>query len=160
MHSNIKKISITLLVVILIFLLTITGTYAVIIDVVEKDGVTEIVNIITIRDLLTDSSGNYNNTYYDVKNELDITSEEANLIMDNSSLNEGLQTVLNSIVEYNLHNNKDAKLTNLELYNLIVEKTNNSNLNNELKDKIISKSNYYINDVSDYLYDTPVNLIG
>lgn len=158
-----KKRTITIAVLILSILLvvtyTIATTYAVIIDVVEKDGATEIVNEITIRDILTNEDGTYNNTYYDVKNELNVTDEEANLLMDSANLNLSLQTVLNSIVDYKLHGK--AKMTNAEIYNLIEESmSKDDTISLELQNRVLTKTATYIQDVSDYLYDIDVNLLG
>ena len=50
-------IFISIISVILIIVCTITGTYAVIINVINEDGVDKIVNEINIRDLLTNDDG-------------------------------------------------------------------------------------------------------
>ena len=63
-----KKIIISVLLVLLVGVSTIMGTYAVIINVVSDNGVDKIVNVINIKDLLSDDNGNYNSTYYDVRN--------------------------------------------------------------------------------------------
>ena len=140
---------------------TIASTYAVIIEVTEKNGVTEIVNSINIRDLLTNDNGEYNNTYYNVVRELNITNSEAILLMEAVPLNEALQKVLNSIVEYKLHNKVNAKYTNEELFLLIKDATNNTEtIGDDLKNKVINKSELYIYDVSDFLYDLEVSKIG
>ena len=155
-----KVITITVLVlsILLVSLYTITSTYSVIINVIEKDGKNEIINNITIRDILTDDFGNYNNAYYQVKNELDITPEEADNLMESITLNKNLQIVLNNIVDYKLNNQN--KLTNDEIYNLIVSATNeDDNINEELKNKIITKSKTYIEDVTNYIYDIDVSKI-
>ena len=158
-----KKIS-TKLVIILVILLTITytiaSTYAVIINVINKDGINEIVNKITIRDLLIDDSGNYNNTYYNVKNTLDITEEEANILIASEPLNNKLQIVLNSIVEYKVNNNTKERLTNDEIYSLILEGLNeDDNINEETKNKVINKGSIYKQDINDFLYDIEVSLL-
>ena len=159
-----KKISIVFVILIslsLVLIYTLASTYAVIINVKEENGIKEIVDVITLRDLVTDDNGNYNDLYYDIKNELNITSEEAELILESDKLNDNLQIVLNSIVDYKLNNDIDAKLSNDEIYDLIVDGVNNTNtLSSELKNKIINKSNIYKQDVSDYVYDIDVNLIG
>jgi hypothetical protein len=94
----------------------------------------------------------YNSTYYDVTRELDITEEEAEMLMDSIPLNMVLDEIVVSIVDYNFHN-KD-KLSNNELYNLIVDSINeDSNINNNLRLKLIAKTSKYINDISDYMYD-------
>ena len=154
-------ITIIILSILLVALYTVTSTYSVIINVIEKDGITEIVNEITIRDLLINDDGSYNDTYYLVKDELDVTEEEADILMNSTPLNESLQTVLKSIVEYKVHDNLDAKLTDEEIYNLITEAIlNTNNITDELKSRIINKSSIYRNDISDYIYDIEVSLLG
>jgi hypothetical protein len=154
-------IVVIILSILLVGLYTVTSTYAVIINVIEKDGITEIVNKITIRDLVTNDDGTYNDTYYDVKRELGLTEEEANILMNSVPLNESLQTVLESIVEYKVHNNIDAKLTNDQIYNLITDSIlNTNNISDEVKSRIINKSSLYRQDISDYVYDIEVSLLG
>lgn len=161
MNKKLNSIIIIIIIISLTLAYTIASTYSVIINVTEKEGITEIVNQITIKDLVTNDNGTYNTTYYNVKNELNITEEEANLIMESNKLNANLQIILESIVEYKLKNNIQAKLSNNEIYDLILEGTNNTNtLNDELKNKIITKSSIYIQDISDFLYDIDVSLIG
>jgi len=155
----------TMLAIFLIGVLTVVytlaSTYAVIINVTDENGINEIVNVITLRDLVTDDNGKYNEYYYDVKNELGISDYEANLLINSDKLNENLQIVLNSIVDYKLENNVNARLGNDEIYNLIVEGVNATpSLNDELRTKVINKSNIYKQDISDFLYDIEVSLIG
>ena len=145
-------------------ILTITyiaaSTYSVIISVTEKNEILEIVNQITIKDLVTNEEGSYNSTYYLVKNELNITKEEANLIMNSQKLNENLQIVLDSIVKYKVQNDQNAKLSDERIYELILDGTNKTeNFSPELKNKILDKSNLYKQDISDFLYDIDVSLI-
>ena len=151
---NRKNSTIIILVIgiILVSLYVVSSTYSVIIDVIEKDGESEIMNTINIRDLVTDDNGTYNSTYYDALRELDITEEEADILMDSIPLNRALDVVLNSIVEYNLHNKN--RLSNDELSNLIIDATNeDNNINNELKNKVIAKTRLYITDISKFMYD-------
>ena len=158
-----KGVTITIIAlsILLVGLYTVTSTYSVIIDVIEKDGVNEIVNEINVRDLLVNDDGNYNDTYYTVKEELDITEEEADILMDSASINEALQTVLESIVEYKVNNNVDAKLSNDELYNLITDSVlNTNNISDDLKSRIINKASIYRQDISDYVYDIEVSVLG
>lgn len=146
--------------ILLVILYTIAGTYAVVINVIEKDGVTEIVNKINIRDLLTNDDGSFNDTYYMTKNELNLTDEEASILMDSKVLNDNLQIVVESIVEYKVHNNVQAKLSNDELYNLIEEGINNTDeVNEDLKNRILNKANIYKNDISNFVYQTEVSLL-
>lgn len=159
--KNRTWIVVIILSIVSVLAFTIASTYAVIIEVTEKDGVTEIVNSINIRDLLTNDNGEYNNTYYNVVRELNITNSEAILLMEAVPLNEALQKVLNSIVEYKLHNKVNAKYTNEELFLLIKDATNNTEtIGDDLKNKVINKSELYIYDVSDFLYDLEVSKIG
>ena len=108
--NNIMLIS--LIIVILTTLCTIAGTYAVIINVTNENGTDKIINNIDIKDLLTNDNGIYNNTYYQVKNELNVNEEEMNILMNSEPLNNKLKLVLDSIVKYSLSNNKEAKYSN------------------------------------------------
>lgn len=156
-----RFIWVIILSVVSILAFTIASTYAVIIEVTEKDGVTEIVNSINIRDLLTSENGNYNNTYYNVINELDIVESEAILLMESVALNEVLQKVLDSVVEYRLNNNLLAKYSDIELYNLIESGVYETDtISDSLKDKVNYKCKVYISDVSNFLYDIEVNKVG
>ena len=147
--------------ILLVALYTITSTYSVIIEVIEKDGITEIINNITIRDLLINDDGSYNQTYYDLKNELNVDDDEANLLMNSQILNDSLQTVLKSIVEYKVHDNIEAKLSDQELYDLICQSVlDDDNLSDDLKSRIINKASVYRDDVADYIYDIEVSKLG
>jgi len=161
MNKKMTSLLVVIITLSLVLIYTLASTYAVIINVKEENGIKEIINVITLRDLVTNDDGTFNNTYYNVKNELNITDDEANLIMESNKLNENLQIVLNSIVYYKLNNDVNAKLINDEIYNLIVEGINNTDtLSSELKNKVIEKSNKYKQDISDYIYDIDVELIG
>lgn len=155
-----KGIIISVLIILLVFVSTIAATYSVIINVVSNNGISEIVNVITIRDLMTDNDGLYNDTYYNVKNELGISDSEAEVLMESDELNKSLQVVLNSIVTYKVDNDENAKMSDTELYNLIVDSVNRDNtISDELKDKVKNKSNVYIRDVSDFMYDIEVSVL-
>lgn len=159
MKKNILTMTIFLSIV-LVVVYTLTSTYAVIINVISKDGLNEIVNTVTIRDLLTDDLGNYNNTYYEVVNELNITKTEAEQLMTSKTLNETLKTILQTLVDYKVDNNQSAKLSNQELYNLIVQATRtDETITSKLKDKVINKTNQYIQDISDFIYDLDVSVL-
>ena len=152
MAKKITTISLLVIGIMLILFYVISSTYSVIINVLEKDGQTEILNDISIRDLLIDENGMYNGTYYDVIDELDITEEEAEMLMNSLPLNRVLDEIVESIVDYNFHN--QAKLSNNELYNLIVNGINDdTNIDENLRLKLIAKTKEYINDISDYMYD-------
>lgn len=155
-----KGIIISILIILLVFVSTIAATYSVIINVVSNNGINEIVNVITIRDLMTDNDGVYNDTYYNVKNELGISDSEAEVLMESDELNKSLQVVLNSIVAYKVDNDENAKMSDIELYNLIVDAVNRDNtISDKLKDKVKNKSNIYIRDVSDFMYDIEVSVL-
>lgn len=158
MVNDMKKwnvLLISILSILLMLICIIAGTYAVIINVSSEEGIDKIVNEITIKDLLTNDSGMYNNTYYTVKNELNVNEEEMNILMSSERLNSNLQVVLNSVVNYKLHNKN--KLSNNEIYDLIVMSINeDNNINTNLKNKVINKSNYYKQDISNFIYDLEV----
>ena len=151
----VKKITtITLLItsILLVSFYVISSTYSVIIEVLNNDGEDEIISKITIRDLVTDDNGMYNSNYYDAINELNITEEEANTIMDSVSLNTALDEVVRNIVSYHMHNGN--KLSNNEIYNLIERATyNDDNISEKLREKILNKSREYLTDITDFLYN-------
>ena len=80
--------------IVLLIVLVSASTYAVVVNVKENNEVLEIVNEVNIIDLVTDNDGVYNNTYYNVRNELDITDSEASIIIQSDSLNEALHLVM------------------------------------------------------------------
>ena len=150
---------ISILSILLAIICTIAGTYAVVINVVSEEGIDKIVNEINIKDLLTNDDGTYNSTYYTVKNELNVNEDEMNILMSSKELNNNLQVVLNSVVNYKLNNK--PKLSNDEIYNLIVMSINeDNNINNTLKNKVINKSNYYKQDISNFIYDLEVSKVN
>lgn len=162
MVKNMKKwtiLLISILSILLAIICTIAGTYAVVINVVSEEGIDKIVNEINIKDLLTNDDGTYNSTYYTVKNELNVNEDEMNILMSSKELNNNLQVVLNSVVNYKLNNK--PKLSNDEIYNLIVMSINeDNNINNTLKNKVINKSNYYKQDISNFIYDLEVSKVN
>lgn len=159
MNKKTTTIIVLVIGVILLSLYIVSSTYSVIIEVLDKDGKSEIVNQITIRDLVTNDNGTYNSTYYDALNELDITTTEANTLMDSIPLNRALDVVLKNIVDYKLHGKN--KLTNKELYDLIVSAVNeDNNISIELKNKVTNKSREYIDDISKFMYDIGANNHG
>ena len=110
---------------------------------------------------MINNNGEYNNTYYDVKRELNITDEEANILINSKELDKQLQVVLKSIVSYKVDGDTSSKLSDDEVYNLIVEGvTKDSNISSSLRNKVINKSRIYIRDVSNFLYDIDVNVLG
>ena len=155
MNKKTTTIIILVIGVVLLSLYVISSTYSVIIEVLDKDGKSEIVNEITIRDLVINDNGTYNSTYYDALNELDITTSEADTLMDSVPLNRALDVVLKSIVDYKLHGKN--KLTDKEIYDLIVSSVNDDNtISIELKNKVINKAREYISDISEFMYDIGV----
>ena len=156
-----KGIISSILIILIVFISMIAATYSVIINVASNNGINEIVNEITVRDLMIDNNGEYNNTYYEVKRELNITFEEANILINSKELDKQLQVVLKSIVSYKVDGDINSKLSDDEVYNLIVEGVNkDSNISSSLRDKVINKSQIYIRDVSNFLYDIDVNILG
>lgn len=156
-----RKVVVVILLILLIGLYTIASTYSVIIEVTDNNGQNEIINNITTRDIFTDTNGNYNNLYYDVIRKLNITEREASILIDSTYVNDKLQIVLQSIVDYKVDNNTEAKLSNDEIHNMIKDAvTNTEGLTEEVKTRIINKSNIYINDISNYVYDFDINILG
>lgn len=154
-------IILSLLSILLVSLCTIAATYSVIIEVTENDGLTEMVNKIKIKDLLTNDDGSYNQTYYDVKSELALTKDEADILIESIPINEALQIVLKSIVDYKANNIIDAKLSYDELYDIIADAViDTDNITDELKSRIINKASIYRKDISKYIYDIEVSILG
>ena len=87
MKTGTRNIIIITLSVLLVLVYMAAGTYAVVVDVVKNNGINEIVSEITVRDLVTSEDGQHNEYYYDVVRELDITTEEANLLIDSTAIN-------------------------------------------------------------------------
>lgn len=161
MNKKKTTVLVIFVAIILTMVYTMASTYAVLIEVKEEEGIQEIVNIITIRDLVTNDNGTYNKYYYDIVKELDITDVEATLLIESKALNKNLKTMLTSIVDYNLNKKYDAKLKDNEILNLIEDGLQNTgNISEELRNKVMNKSNAYIQDISDYLYDIDVSLVG
>lgn len=154
-----KRLLVVLLIILLTLAYTIASTYAVIINVKSESGINEIINKITIKDLLTGDDNEYNETYYDVKNTLDITEEEMNILINSKELDKKLQIVLNKIVDYKINKNINYKLTSDEIYNMIKEATNNDNtIPYYLKKKVLENSKIYSDDINDFLYDLEVSV--
>lgn len=151
-------ILVSFLTVLLIFISSLAVTYSAVIEVTEEDNVYKIVNDLTIKDVLTNNDNTYNNTYYTVKNELNINDDDMDILINSIPLNNSLKVVLKSVVDYKLNGNN--KMTNDEIYNLIVMSTNEDNtIPQNLKNKVITKSSYYKNDISNFIYDIDVSII-
>ena len=145
------------LVSFLVIVGTLATTYAVYIDVTSRDGVNEILNRVTARDLLTNDNGEYNSTYYIVRDEIEASDKEMDILMDSSSINTNLQGVIKSVVNYRLNNG--SRIDNDKLYELILDGVNNTSIDGSLRERVISSSKVHIRDVSDFLYSTPVRVI-
>lgn len=159
MKNGTRNIVIVTLSVLLVVIYMAAGTYSVIIDVTKNNGINEIVREISVRDLLTDDNGNYNEYYYDVKRELGVNDEEANTLINSQAINERLQDVLENVVDYKINNG--SKYTNNQLYNIIVDAVNRTNnISDDLKERVINKSMTYINDIQKYIYDLEVNVVN
>lgn len=158
-----KKTTIVVIIlsVLLVSLCTIAATYAVIIEVTENNGITEMVNEITVKDILTSKDGKYNNLYYDMKNELKVTDKEANTLIESTPINEALQDVLETVIDYKVNNNFEARLSETEIYNLISKAIlETKNISDDVKSRIINKASLYRNDISDYIYNMEISMIG
>lgn len=154
-----KRLLVVLLIILLTLAYTIASTYAVIINVKSENGVNEIIDKITIKDLLTEDNKEYNETYYNVKNTLDITEEDLDILMNSKELDKKLQIVLNKIVDYKVNKNENSFLTSDEIYNMIKEATESDNtIPYYLKRKVIENSKKYSNDINEFLYDLEVSV--
>lgn len=151
-------ILVSFLTVLLIFTSSLAVTYSAVIEVTEEDNVYKIVNDLTIKDILTNNDNTFNNTYYTVKDELNINDDDMDILINSIPLNNSLKVVLKSVVDYKLNGNN--KMTNDEIYNLIVMSANEDNtIPQNLKNKVITKSSYYKNDISNFIYDIDVSII-
>lgn len=151
-------ILVSFLTVLLIFISSLAVTYSAVIEVTEEDNVYKIVNDLTIKDILTNNDNTFNNTYYTVKDGLNINDDDMDILINSIPLNNSLKVVLKSVVDYKLNGNN--KMTNDEIYNLIVMSTNEDNtIPQNLKNKVITKSSYYKNDISNFIYDIDVSII-
>lgn len=151
-------ILVSFLTVLLIFISSLAVTYSAVIEVTEEDNVYKIVNDLTIKDILTNNDNTFNNTYYTVKDELNINDDDMDILINSIPLNNSLKVVLKSVVDYKLNGNN--KMTNDEIYNLIVMSTNEDNtIPQNLKNKVITKSSHYKNDISNFIYDIDVSII-
>ena len=160
-YMKTKTTVVIIISILLVSLCTVAATYSVIIDVTENNGLKEMVSEIRIKDLLTNDNGSYNSIYYDIKNEVNATNEEANILMESPEINKSLQIVLKSVVDYKANNNTNAKLSNEELYNLISASVlDTTGISDELKSRIINKASIYRNDISSYIYDIEISTIG
>lgn len=150
-----KKNLIIISIIILTITYTIAGTYAVIINVKSEKRI----NKITIKDLLINENNEYNETYYNVVNTLDITKEEMNILINSKELDKKLQIILNKIVDYKVNKNINSHLTNDEIYNMIKDATESDNIvPYYLKRKVLENSKKYSSDINKFLYDLEVSV--
>lgn len=154
-----KRLLVVLLIILLTLAYIIASTYAVIINVKSDNGINEIINKITIKELLTKDNNEYNKTYYNVKNTLDVTEEDMDILMNSKELDKKLQIVLNKIVDYKVNKNENSLLTSDEIYNMIKEATESDNtIPYYLKRKVIENSKIYSDDINEFLYDLEVSV--
>ena len=157
MTKKVMTISILVIGILLISIFLISSTYAVIINVI-KNGEEEIISKLTIRDILIDDDGNYNSLYYDIKRELGISYEEGETLIESVPLNNVLEKVAKDVVNYKLHHKQ--RMSNNELYNLIVTNINlDTRIDASVKEKVINKTQIYIYDIADYIYNFDINII-
>ena len=159
MAKKITTISVLVISVILVSLYVISSTYSVIINVIGRNGEDDIIQEITIRDILTDSNGNYNSIYYDGRRELNISYDEGETIIDSVLLNDALKTIIEDVVGYKLHNK--TRMSDIQIYNLIVKNVRLDNtISDDVKDKIIDKAWIYIDDIVKYVYDFDIEMLS
>ncbi len=157
MTKKVMTISALVMSILLVSILLISSTYAVIINVIKNEE-EEIISKLTIRDVLVDNEGNYNNLYYDIKRELGISYEEGETLIESVPLNNALETIAKDVVNYKLHHHK--RMSNNDLYNLIVTNINlDTRIDVSVKERVINKTQIYINDIADYIYNFDINLI-
>ena len=159
MTKKITTISVLVISIVLVSLYVISSTYSVLINVIDNDGKSEIIDRITIRDILIGDDGNYNSLYYDVKRELSITYEEGEMLINSVLLNNVFETILNDVVGYRLYNR--TRMSNDEIYNLVVSNIKmDNNITSSVKDKVINKLQLHIDDIVNYVYDFDVSTVG
>ncbi len=96
--------------------------------------------MVTIRDMITNTDGTYNDMYYKIRNELLLTDEEVDLLVDSIQLNQAFNRIIND------------DLSEKEIYNsIILSVMDDDNIDTQLKDKIIDKANKYLNDIVNYM---------
>ena len=152
--NNMRNRTLIILFLITCILLTITllvkTTHSLITDITNEN-----INNITLHDLVIDREGVYKEEFDNVVNELSITYDEANILMNSKELNNLLTEILNNSYDYHYANK--PKLTNRYIYNKIVASVNHDiNIDNELKNKVITKSEEFINDITNYLYNLEI----
>ena len=159
MAKKITTISVLVISILLVSIYVISSTYSVIINVINSDSTDEIIDMLTIRDVLVDTSGNYNSLYYDIKRELAISYEEGETLIESVLLNNAFETIIKNVVDNKLHNKK--RMSDTEIYNLIVTNVRNDDrINEQVKEKVINKTGIYINDITNYIYNFDIGVLS
>ena len=159
MTKKIMTISILIVSMLLISLYVISSTYSVIINVIRNDGDDDIIEKLTIRDILVDDNDGYSGLYYDIKRELNISYEEGEVLIESVFLNNALETIVRNIVNYKLHGKE--KMSNSDIYDLIVSNVRRDNtISDSVKEKVINKTGIYIDDIVSYLYDFDIGVLS
>ena len=129
--------------ILIIISIIVKTTYSLIVNIGSYDNPNEF----TIKELITDEYGGYNNYYYDATSKLGISDEEANILINSDKLNEALNDIINN--KYH-----QGKLSNREIIKIITDAINSdSMIKNELKIKVNEATETYINELSNYIYD-------
>ena len=159
MIKKVTIISILLVSMLLVSLFVISSTYSVLVNVISRDGYEDIIESLTIRDILTDSDGGYNSLYYDIKNELNISYEEGEVLIESVLLNNVLEELVRDVVNYKIHD--EERMDDSDIYNLIVSNVRmDNNISDEVKEKVINKTGIYINDIVHYIYDFDIGVLS
>lgn len=159
MMKKVTIISVLIISMLLVSLYVISSTYSVIVNVISRDGEDDIIEKLTIRDILTDNDGNYNSLYYDIKQEVGISYEEGEVLIESVLLNNAFSTLVRNVVDYKLHNRE--KMGNSDIYDLIVNNVrSDNNISNSVKEKVINKTGEYINDIVNYVYDFDIGVLS
>ena len=157
--KRVTIISVLIVSMLLVSLYVISSTYSVIVNVISRDGEDDIIEKLTIRDILIDNNGNYNSLYYDIKNELDISYDEGEVLIESVLLNNALEVLVRNVVDYKLHNKE--KMSNSDIYDLIVSNVRrDNNISDSVQERVINKTGEYINDIVNYIYDFDIGVLS
>lgn len=152
MNKRLIVICTLILSIIAVLSFIIHTTYSLVINTENVFDINKLPKMITIQDLIKDDNGIYKKEYYDVIKELDIDTSDANILIDSKYLNDALNKVLINVLNYRINNKK--RLSARDISKLITDAINNDKtINNELKEKVITKTNQYIYDITDFIYD-------
>ena len=137
MTKKITTISILILSIILVSTYVVKSTYSIFDNLLESENET-----ITLVDIFKEENGEYNEIYYVIKRELNLTYEEFNTLITSISLNNALEIILKD----------NNKLNKNDFYNLIVDSLmEDTNISISVKEKIINRLGIYLNDIIYYL---------